>query len=651
MKVDQCLFGYEDGHRLLASSIPLGDEISLLTELSDVAPGAVFGDSDGYWTGLPVASLGRYALMRTWPAPEMARPGCVWTHALLIDPILLETVDDLSVLQFAVVRPTSAEGMSGYREKVDLTRTESSSRLNVTDDKLVVPLLAALYETMSSPIEILRPGELDAALFAVWSQQWPKLRRNFRFQTAASRTSKSANPVRFDVTALLVPARNSSHEAEINRPAWLTAAVDDIRKGNAGALRAFLWQYGRDVRRQRGSFRPLTEIHRLNSHAETTTAEYLRRLIYEAFPDARDARCLKQDLVDGLLVPAIQTKLLLAVLTGDNQVATLMPLPSSVGLERLVDAWPSESNDFLTLIEITECDDDPLVRNLHQTLLRAAGTHDFWNLSNAHPAVQSLMVKYRPDLLFAAKVLPNDERLADLMRHIPVHAEGLEQFVSTLLEKHNHRLIENTFQSFPDLTASSVIAGLSGGVILGSSPWMMSLCQHPHLLLNDSILGRVPRTRILFDIAVYLGWFTQEVMKAGASPWLQALLKSENDLQGEDMEALACFLLVLACHSGNEEGLNIVELFYNAIHKKIMDADLSTRASELLYPHLPEIGWLRNWDVGLRFRLLIADAFVKHRWSYERFTSLGRGKKERILLAEAISEVPGGEVYLDADEY
>ena len=652
MKVDQCLFGYEDGHRLLASSIPLGEEISLLTELSDVAPGAVFGDSDGYWTGLPVASLGRYVLMRTWPAPEMTRPGCVWTHALLIDPLFLETIDDLSMLQFAVVRPSGTECISEYRKTFDLTRTQSSTSLNVTDDKLVLSLLSALYETMSSPVEILRPGELDTALFAVWSQQWPKLRRTFRFQTAASRTRKPTIPVRFDVTALLVLARNySSHETDINRPAWLTAAVNDIRKGNAGALRAFLWRYGQDTRRQRGSFRPLTEIHRLNSSTEPPMVEYLSRLIYNAFPDARDARCLKQDLVDGLLVPAIQTKLLLTVLSDDNQASNLMPLPSSVGLEKLVDTWPSEPNDFLALIEITERDDDPQILNLHQTLLRAACTPDFWKLSNAHPAVQSLMVRYRSNLLFTAKVLPNDERLADLICHIPVNAEGLEQFISSLLVKHNHRLIDNTFQHFPDLTASIVIDGFSDGVILGSSPWLMSLWQYPHLLLNDTILGRVPRTRILFNIAARLGWFTQDVMKAGISPWLCALLKSENDLQGEDMEALACFLLVLACYSGDEEGLNIIEIFYNAIHKKIMDAELSSHAAELLYPHLPEVDWFRNWDVGFRFRLLIAEAFVKHQWPYERFKSLGRGKKGRILLAKAVSEVIGGEVYLDANEY
>ncbi|MEX5616905.1 hypothetical protein ABFV55_19465, partial [Pseudomonas syringae] len=86
MKIDQCLFGYDDGHKLLSSSLSLGGELSLLTELSDLAPNTMFGVSEGYWTGIPAPSIGRYVLMRTWTAPEMSRPGCVWTHALLIEP-------------------------------------------------------------------------------------------------------------------------------------------------------------------------------------------------------------------------------------------------------------------------------------------------------------------------------------------------------------------------------------------------------------------------------------------------------------------------------------------------------------------------------------------------------------------------------------
>src|ERR1700688_4673813 len=100
MTIEHCLFGYEDGHRLLASSMLLGSEVtSELTLLSDLAPGAHFGSSDGYWTGIPLPQLQRYALMRTWPAPEMPRPGCVWTHVLLVETSLFEDVSSLSRLR------------------------------------------------------------------------------------------------------------------------------------------------------------------------------------------------------------------------------------------------------------------------------------------------------------------------------------------------------------------------------------------------------------------------------------------------------------------------------------------------------------------------------------------------------------------------
>ena len=182
MNVDQCLFGYEDGHRLLASSLPLGDESSLLTELSDLAPGTIFGSSEGYWTGLPIASLGRYVLMRTWPAPEMSRPGCVWTHALLLEPLLLEVISDLSILQSLFLRPEKPTDRARYRTKVDVSAHLASPIAKRQKSSVLTSLLSALYGTHTSSIEIQQPGELDAPLFNVWSQQWPRLRRNFRFR-------------------------------------------------------------------------------------------------------------------------------------------------------------------------------------------------------------------------------------------------------------------------------------------------------------------------------------------------------------------------------------------------------------------------------------------------------------------------------------
>lgn len=231
MKIDQCLFGYDDGHRLLASSLSLEEDTSLLTELSDLAPGTVFGKSEGYWTGLPVASLGCYVLMRTWAAPEMPRPGCVWTHALLIKPTLLESFSDLSFLQSLVTKPNVLFDRKSYSEPLEIKLSDVYSREEKVNDVIVRNLLLSLYETGNTTVQISSPGELDIPLFAVWSQQWPRLRRNFRFQTAASRSIRTNSSTRFDIMALLSPPEKNLSDQVTANSKWLSLATYDIQKG------------------------------------------------------------------------------------------------------------------------------------------------------------------------------------------------------------------------------------------------------------------------------------------------------------------------------------------------------------------------------------------------------------------------------------
>ena len=63
--VHQALFGYDDGHRLLASSTRLSPSVTAsLTVASDLAPDVRFRGSDGYWTGLPLPEVAGAVLSR-----------------------------------------------------------------------------------------------------------------------------------------------------------------------------------------------------------------------------------------------------------------------------------------------------------------------------------------------------------------------------------------------------------------------------------------------------------------------------------------------------------------------------------------------------------------------------------------------------------
>ena len=89
--IDQALFGYSNGHHLLASSKKLSlKSLKILTPLTDSSGSARQDNPEGYLTGCYLPDDGCYALSKTWSADEMPRPGCVWTHTLFLTTSSLE---------------------------------------------------------------------------------------------------------------------------------------------------------------------------------------------------------------------------------------------------------------------------------------------------------------------------------------------------------------------------------------------------------------------------------------------------------------------------------------------------------------------------------------------------------------------------------
>lgn len=121
--IDQALHGYRQGHELLASSVELSssDKRKMLY-LSD-SSGSDFSDSfDGYLEGYPLSG-DNYVLSRTWKATEMKRPGCVWTHSLIISRSDLGNLENLFDLFIHFKRPSS-EDFSFYKKKISFFRND-----------------------------------------------------------------------------------------------------------------------------------------------------------------------------------------------------------------------------------------------------------------------------------------------------------------------------------------------------------------------------------------------------------------------------------------------------------------------------------------------------------------------------------------------
>jgi len=81
---------------LLSSSVDLSvDARKALLFQSDLSGPTIYKGFETYLTGYQVPDSKYYAFAKTWYANEMPRPGCAWTHTLLI-----ELVDVGKIVEF-----------------------------------------------------------------------------------------------------------------------------------------------------------------------------------------------------------------------------------------------------------------------------------------------------------------------------------------------------------------------------------------------------------------------------------------------------------------------------------------------------------------------------------------------------------------------
>jgi hypothetical protein len=112
----------------------------------------------------------------------MPRPGCVWTHTILVEFSDIPALQSATRLLGLFRRPHGKD--RGYDEVFTLAR-EGSADGSPLDPAAARRILWAIYGNPSKPIvlSILGERERDELVLAVWDQQWPRLKRAFRFCT------------------------------------------------------------------------------------------------------------------------------------------------------------------------------------------------------------------------------------------------------------------------------------------------------------------------------------------------------------------------------------------------------------------------------------------------------------------------------------
>lgn len=285
MTIHQLVFGYDDGHRLLGGSCDLGaSTLSRLLGATDAAPGSI---RDRLVTGMPLPAEDLYALCFTWSAPDVQRPGAVWSHVLLIGYEEL-AAKDAPILLAGLARRPSAGSLETYNDPLRQSPSPRQSALQVNMGVLSRVLAVTGHEGGRGATTVKDLAEAERALLAIWQAQWPALRMSFSF---ATRDAVRATAVRGGIVA--VRRLQGPQRLDAARPApWADSAARDLL-ATGSRLRPFLSSFGPD---EEPSIRSMAALAEIWDAVQSGNVDATRAIVETTHPIATQGTRLKCEL-------------------------------------------------------------------------------------------------------------------------------------------------------------------------------------------------------------------------------------------------------------------------------------------------------------------------------------------------------------------
>ncbi|WP_437943759.1 hypothetical protein WMF27_02495 [Sorangium sp. So ce281] len=187
MSIHQAIHGYRDGHRLLSSSVSLSaDSARAMLVLSDMSGPAMHPGFDEYLTGYPLPGSEFFVFAKTWYAPEMQRPGCVWTHSLLLSREQLPQTSASSLV--SKFRRPQQEGVeSAAAIPIELEGAGDGGKVDGFADPTAAGALVGAVLGQARPVIVTveKAGQLELTILRLWEDLWPAARARFSFCTGA----------------------------------------------------------------------------------------------------------------------------------------------------------------------------------------------------------------------------------------------------------------------------------------------------------------------------------------------------------------------------------------------------------------------------------------------------------------------------------
>lgn len=614
----QVLHGYQDGHRALASSVELPAAATKmllrLSDAGDVAP------ESGYPTllaGFPLPGTHYYAFSKTWPAPEVARLGAVWSHTLLVDIEELTFLEPSGILE-AFRRPNRPSDPH-YSHRVQLQAGTPTAEPEPNEQ---IPLIIwALYEAPERPVcallDAMTPSLREFLLVSLLLQQWPQLQEKFSFAEAPS-WERRLQERTFDLHATSAAGITAITKARVDQfrivraaarsapPIWATCAGEELFVDRG--LRRFLQRFGPELPAQRGAVSPLADTWAVAMQVDMGEQEVERLLhvLNLRFPRRTEMAPLKEWLLGlgGQIPSIIGDAHLLEVLARSSDSNCLSASTLRIKERTGLLLQNSKPDAFALLDHVSRGNEDGEFSHLASQILKglmgSMSSEDLSELAKKSPSTLRLAVQNEPALLARRKLWRSDkktvEQLIRLIASLDLSNEMGGKIVEAILAVCQPEIIASVlFQEWPEsfkAVFSSVIRNPS------RSSWLSQL--PIEILENESFS---PEPESIANLADSLA--LDDVMEISIHLWVRATPVLEKTKNPPSQKAQTN-LLAAALASKDPGADRLAAMAYSRLYPQVVSNEIDDKVRTTI-ENLSLGGEERN--PGKRIAIALGQAF------------------------------------------
>jgi hypothetical protein len=637
--VHQLLHGYDGGHKLLASSRELPPAIArkilVQSDLSGSIPPKAF---ETYLTGYPLREIPAYAFARTWYAPEMLRPGCVWTHTLLIEAEDVATLPSLSSLLESFTRPQVGE-YGDFRLPVQARIADAAFERNILQSDCE-DMLRLFYGNEQTPV-VMGGSEqtiFETLFMELWAQLWPQARLEFTFSTG-SLSARKFDSRPFDVQLAPVNtvrevmrasgaalAQRNDQSTELG-PGIQALVADFISHGLLG-LRQFLAEVADTKFTRKDAIRAalVHDLLRGGSGLTEKNAQKLLQLVADNFPGADQAEPLKHycfAAIEHSDIPQVNRWIIVQLATQNYGEAFVSPaIGLSEQMSRLINQDSSAALDLLLNLSAQSL--NRFGEQIALAILSAQSEGQILSFLQRNPQFVFTFVKVRPALAtkseFWTTLNSHSHEILEAVASAQKDAAGqLNDIFAALFHAQLDREANHFFSLFGSAAVKALFVHRGSYPVSLRDRWTDALAARADLI--ESFLNHIQTItpEILAGVAATYSPAQAANANFPLENWLAALAAWQPNFAPHlDSTVETCaFSLALAFQLNGPKAAELCQLSFQNAYEAAANGTMPYSAWSMLETTVPHISWLKDWDRCERMRRALILCFGNEQWPLE----------------------------------